>query len=248
MDRHERPHHGVGNFIGLKRHHRGVTANDLVMGQCLALACRLRKRCFFPSQHACFPQVKMCSIATHRKNFGSLRLICQVRKVGKCHLFRSASADSALGGKSMHAQWCLLCKPFSPLAQYCLALKTDRLLSPAHRLALLARRQARLVWLQVLRCPRTAPALGHAPADPPSQDQPATRHRHGGTGPGPVCRYPNLNVKEPTVRASTTLTPARATGATNPNLSAAQAGVGTNPCLVNICNQRGALRATIRAS
>ncbi len=57
-----------------------------------------------------------------------------------------------------------------------------------------------------------------------------------------------LNVKEPTLRASVTLTPARATGTTNPDLSAAQAGVGTNPCLVSICNQRGALRATIRAS
>lgn len=33
---------------------------------------------------------------------------------------------------------------------------------PAHRLALLEGRQARPVWLQVLSCPRTAPALGHA--------------------------------------------------------------------------------------
>ena len=57
-----------------------------------------------------------------------------------------------------------------------------------------------------------------------------------------------VNVKEPTLRASVPLTPARATGTTNPNLSAAQAGVGTNPCLVNICSQRGALRATISAS
>jgi hypothetical protein len=27
-----------------------------------------------------------------------------------------------------------------------------------------------------------------------------------------------------------------------------QAGTGMNPCLTNICNQRGALRATINAS
>lgn len=63
---------------------------------------------------------------------------------------------------------------------------------------------------------------------------------------------PLVNVKEPTLWASETLTltltPARTTGTTNPNLSAAQAGVDTNPCLVNICNQRGALRATISAS
>ena len=58
----------------------------------------------------------------------------------------------------------------------------------------------------------------------------------------------NINVKEPTLRASVTLTPARATGTTNPDLSAAQAGAGTNPCLVSICSQRGALRATISAS
>jgi hypothetical protein len=31
-------------------------------------------------------------------------------------------------------------------------------------------------------------------------------------------------------------------------LIAGQTGAGTNPCLSNICNQRGALRATIKAS
>ena len=34
----------------------------------------------------------------------------------------------------------------------------------------------------------------HAPADPPAQDQPAARHRHGGTSPGPVCRHPHLKL------------------------------------------------------
>lgn len=58
-----------------------------------------------------------------------------------------------------------------------------------------------------------------------------------------------LNVKEPTIQTSVTLTPARPHAQqVNVSSSEAQAGVGTNPCLTNICSQRGALRATINAS
>ena len=57
-----------------------------------------------------------------------------------------------------------------------------------------------------------------------------------------------LNVKEPTLQACMTLTPAGPIATRSLNSSASQAGVGTKPCLTNIFIQRGALRATISAS
>lgn len=59
----------------------------------------------------------------------------------------------------------------------------------------------------------------------------------------------DLNVKETQIETSAALAPARPNAQrSNLDRSAFQAGVGTNPCLTNICNQRGALRATIKAS
>jgi CRISPR-associated endonuclease/helicase Cas3 len=58
-----------------------------------------------------------------------------------------------------------------------------------------------------------------------------------------------VNVKEPNLQTSAILTGARSsTRRRNFKQLGAQAGAGTNPCLTNICSQRGALRATINAS